>query len=128
MALTRFRDWHKTAAEYVRWSLSSSYGLATGVDRTWPIEQGSFEAFTPSGQEVENFKWGAGSPVADCIREITTVCSGFLSQPGRVVVFEHHLIRPADPHTYLQPPVRISQDAVYQIAFAGTDPSLLEKQ
>jgi hypothetical protein len=128
MALQRFKDWHQEGSAYVRWSLSSSFSLAVAVERKWAIERGTMEAFTPAGQEVENFKWGAGSPVSECREAIVTVCHEFLSEPGRVVVFEHHLVRPSDPHGYLQTPVRISEDAVYQVAFPSMDRALLEKQ
>jgi len=128
MAIERFKDWHNEGVAYARWSLSSSYNLAVEVERRWVIGQGTMEAFTPIGQDVENFKWGAGSPVSECTRDIAVVCRDFLSEAGRVAVFEHHLVRPTDPHAYLQSPFRISKDAVYQVAFPSTDTGVLEKQ
>src|SRR5438309_163404 len=117
----RVRDWHRDGVTYLRWSLSSSQPLAVEAVRRVAIDMGIMEAFVPAAQDVENFKWGGGATVDECVEEIVGACLAFLSKPGRMVIFEHHLVTSTDPHGYLTSPVRVAQGAVYQLAFAGAD-------
>lgn len=123
MSLTRSIDWHHQAVAYVRWSLASSRTLSLHVERATDIQSGTFVAYVPIGRAVSEFHYGARSSVDECVAEMVSVCSEFLSVPGRVAVFEHHLINLADAREYLRGERRLTADSVVQVAYSGAPPA-----
>lgn len=125
MPLRKSPDWHREAVAYVRWSLASSRSVAAQIARRVNIEAGTFVAYVPADRAVTEFRYGGSSTVLESLEAIVEVCGEFLSLPGRVALFEHHLIDLADAREYLNGDRRVTVDSVVQIAFPGATSSEL---
>jgi hypothetical protein len=125
VTLARSLDWHQPAVAYVRWSLMSSRTLSVYVERTVDLQRGTFIAYAPADVAVSEFRCGARSSVEESVAAMVGVCGEFLSAPGRVAVFEHHLINLADAREYLKGERRLTADSVAQVAFSGATPAEL---
>jgi hypothetical protein len=103
----------------------SSRTLSVYVERAVDLQRGTFVAYVPADRAVTEFKYGGRSSVEECVAAMVSVCDEFLSAPGRVAVFEHHLINLEDAREYLKSERRLTADSVVQIAFSGATPGEL---
>jgi hypothetical protein len=119
MTLAAVSDPEMYGLVHIHWALSHGKALSKAVERSTALVQGVITAFVPLNQKLTNVQYGGGGSIKECVDRIASVCEAFLSAPGRVVVFEHHLVDAADEIGYLPGPVRVAGGTVYQVAASG---------
>jgi hypothetical protein len=127
MSIAVLVDWHEAATAHLQWCLKSSRALAVRVEREVDFGKGSFVAYVPSPQKVENFNWAGDGSVAEARAAMADVCNEFLKTDGHIVAFEHHLWDLSDVKGWMKSPVAITDNSFVQLAFPGITTSHLDE-